>query len=48
LLFSTLKGAGALANGAGERCGWVTRKADARITGTPITSGAVTMRSAPA
>jgi hypothetical protein len=43
-----LKGAGALANGVGERCGSVTREVDRRITGAPMASGALMMRSTPA
>jgi len=47
-VLSTLKGAGALANGVGERCGSVTREVDRRITGAPVTRGALMMRSTPA
>ena len=43
LVRSTLKGAGAFASGAGERCGSVTREVDRRIAGAPV-SGALMMR----
>jgi hypothetical protein len=47
-VLSTLKGAGAPANGVGERCGKVTREADKRMTGALTTSGALMTRSTPA